>query len=145
MNSLRNNLRSVLFALTAVLALASCSKKSEDVINPDAGAELEGIYTVSQIRLTSTGQVGSVPAGNQISIGIERVSETEVNLGVEQVKTGQNPETSVVEGIELRRSGRAVGLYDAAGNQQGTYENGTLELTITEASGRALTFIARKQ
>lgn len=138
-----NLLRSALFVLAALFTLASCSKKSDE-INPDAGAELEGTYTVSKIRVVATGQEGTVPAGNVIAIEVTRVSETEVDLLVAQSSNGQLTGSSTVEGIELRRSGRSVNLFDAAGNQQGTYQDGTLELTVRQPSGVVVTLVGKK-
>lgn len=138
-----NSLRPLLFALAALFMLAACGKKSDDV-NPDAGAELEGVYTVSKVRVVATGQEGTVPAGNVIAIEVTRVSETEVDVLVAQSSNGQLTGSSTIEGIELRRSGRSVGLYDANGTQQGTYQDGTLELTVRQASGVVVTLVGKK-
>ncbi|MBC7891617.1 MAG: hypothetical protein H7Y12_05330 [Sphingobacteriaceae bacterium] len=145
MNAVTNSLRPVLFALVALFALASCGKKTEDAVNPDAGAEIAGTYTVTQSRLTN-GSTVNVPAGNSITITLSRVSETQVSLSLRIAQAGQTPQILTPGGnLDLKRSGRAIDLFAPDGSQVATYNDGTLELDFEDGTGLDVTLIGKKQ
>lgn len=131
-----------LLPLYALLVLASCNKKSDE-LNPDSGAEVAGTYTVSQFR-NPAGQVGNITNAT-ITITVTRVNENQVTASFRTVPNGQAPRITEVPGlIDLERSGNTITLVAFDGSELATYTSGTLEFT-SEDPGMPGTFIGKKQ
>lgn len=130
--------------LLSLFVFASCSKK-EEAINPDAGAEIAGTYTITKVRYPD-GTMGNVQAGYTKKVYLVRVSETEVDLSIENGVPGQTPEIlHSNETAKLKRSGQTITLNSTAGDQVGTYTGGTLELKVLDVpSGQTGTFIGTR-
>lgn len=140
-------LRYFFIAFASLSILASCSKKSDDAVNPDVGAELAGSYNVTKVRMAN-GQMGTVQAGFTKTIRLTRVSETQVDLTLRFEQPGKSPLTvEFKEYIELKRSGRTTNLYAPDGvSQIGSYNDGTIELKVNDTSdGFEGTFFGQKQ
>lgn len=132
------------FALMlSLLVFAACSKKTDDAINPDSGAEVAGTYNVTKIR-QDDGTMLTVQPGYTKTVQLIRLSETEVDVSLTLGEPGKAPVTlNGNEAIDLKRSGQTINLVAKNGSQLGSYTAKTLELKLTQA-GQSGTFIGTK-
>lgn len=126
----------------SLLVFASCTKK-EDAVNPDAGVEVSGTYTVTQLR-TDDGKTYSIQPGYTKKIEVVRLSETKVDLTIEFNEPNKTPNrVHVTDAVTLNRSGQIITLHTPSGDQVGEYSARIIQLKFVE-NGQAGTFIATK-
>ena len=132
-----------LFLIALTFVLTSCGKKTEDVVNPDAGAQVAGSYSADRIR-TPTGQIGAI-TGAKLTILVTRLNETQVTLALRSVPTGKASQTIEFPGsVDLKRSGKVIDFILSDGSKVGNYNDGTLELEYEDPT-LAGTLIGKKQ
>lgn len=129
--------------LLSLFVFAACSKK-EDAVSPDAGVDVSGTYTVTQIR-TDDGKTYSIQPGYTKKIEALRLSESTVDLTLEFNEPNKTPNrVHIAEPVTLKRSGQIITLHAPSGTQVGEYSGKTIQLKFTE-NGQPGTFVATKQ
>jgi hypothetical protein len=137
-----NTIRFSLVLLIILFAGASCSKKQDDV-TADAGVEVAGIYSVTQLR-TEDGKTYSIQTGYSKTMEVVRLSENSVDLTLEFNEPGKTPNrVHITDPITLKRSGQNITLHAPSGSQVGEYSAKILQLKFTE-NGQQGTMIGNK-
>ena len=136
-------LKHSLILLLSVVVFASCSKK-EDAVNPDAGVEVSGTYTVTQLR-TDDGKTYSIQPGYTKKIEVVRLSENKIDMTIEFNEPNKTPNrVHITDAVTLNRAGQIITLHTPSGDQVGEYSARIIQLKFVE-NGQAGTFVATKQ
>lgn len=134
--------RSSFVLLVSLATLAACSKKTDD-LTPDAGAEVAGRYSVTQLR-TDDGKTYSIQTGYSKTMEVVRLSETTIDLTLEFNEPNKTPNrVHITDPVTLKRSGQLITLHAPSGAQVGEYSAKILQLKFTE-NGQQGTMIGTK-
>lgn len=121
-------LRFFFIALVSLSTLASCSKKSEDDVNPDLGARIAGTYTFT--RVVIDGKESPIEQSNLTGEAVvERLSESSARVTMD-FKVAASRTQGTLDNVGLTDSGSGEVELTKDGFNLGRHTKNTVYLKV---------------